>query len=61
MLRKVTSVIRGYHEYVDEWEPIAEDEYLLKREPNNVKDVNTEVSITSLSANCSPQQFNKQI
>ena len=40
MLLTVNSFIRGYHEYMDHWEPNAEDEFLLKREPDNVKDSN---------------------
>ena len=40
MLPKVKSFIRGYHAYMDDWEPNAEDEYLLKREPNNMNDSN---------------------
>lgn len=40
MLLKVKSFIRGYHAYMDDWEPNAEDEYLLKREPNNMNDSN---------------------
>ena len=40
MLLKVKSFIRGYHAYMDDWEPNAEDEYLLKRELNNMNDSN---------------------
>ena len=40
MLLKVKSFIRGYHAYIDDWEPNTEDEYLLKREPNNMNDLN---------------------
>ena len=35
---QVKSFIRGYHEYMDTWVPIIEDEYELKREPGNKKD-----------------------
>ena len=37
---KVTSFIRGYHEYLADWEPILRDIYKLMREPTNEKDVN---------------------
>ena len=37
---KVNSFIRGYHEYMIEWEPTPEDVYGLMREPNNIKDSN---------------------
>ena len=38
----VKSYIRGYHVYKDEsgWEPQLNEERILKREPNNVKDTN---------------------
>ena len=39
-LLKVKSFIRGYHAYMDDWEPNGENEYLLKREPNNMNDSN---------------------
>lgn len=37
----VESYLRGYHGYKDEpgWEPQLNDEGILKREPNNVKDI----------------------
>ena len=34
----VESYIRGYHEYVDIWEPKIDEKYELKREPENKKD-----------------------
>lgn len=37
---EVSSFIRGYHEYMDLWEPKIDDEYELKREPENKEDSN---------------------
>ena len=43
----VESYIRGYHVYKDEpgWEPQLNEERILKREPNNVKDTNAVVVV----------------
>ena len=35
---KITSFIRGYHEYKDIWQPVVGEILLLKTEPTNVKD-----------------------
>ena len=40
MLLKMKSFIRGYHAYMDDWEPNAEDAFLLTREPNNMNESN---------------------
>ena len=40
MLLKVKSFIWGYHAYIDEWEPNAEDAFSPKREPNNMNESN---------------------
>ena len=40
MLLKVKSFIWGYHAYMDDWEPNAEDVFSLKREPNNMNESN---------------------
>ena len=37
---RVNSFVRGYHDYLDIWQPEVGDEYSLKREPNNKKDAN---------------------
>ena len=38
---QVNSFLRGYHEYVTEWEPRLGDFYsLMRAEPNNIKDPN---------------------
>ena len=37
---RVSSFIRGYHAYMDDWEPKLDEEYPLKREPDNKKDEN---------------------
>ena len=37
---KVNSFIRGYHEYMDIWVPNVEEEFQLKREPDNKIDPN---------------------
>ena len=40
MLLKVKSFIWGYHAYMDDWEPNAEDAFSLKRELNNMNESN---------------------
>lgn len=40
MLLKMKSLIRGYDAYMDDWEPNAEDAFLLTREPNNMNESN---------------------
>ena len=37
---KVSSFIRGFHEYMAIWEPNIGDEHDLKREPGNKEDIN---------------------
>ncbi len=37
---QVTSFVRGYHVYLEVWEPKIGDEHCLKREPNNKEDDN---------------------
>ena len=37
---QVTSFVRGYHVYLEVWEPKIGDEHCFKREPNNKEDDN---------------------
>ena len=37
----VNSFVRGYHEYVDIWQPAISSEHSLRREPGNEVDKNT--------------------
>lgn len=60
---KVNSFIRGYHEYVTEWEPKLGDIYRLKREPQNIKDSNAVAIVreTSESTEKEPSQCHPNI
>ena len=31
--------IRGYHVYIDIWTPVIREEFVLRREPGNIKDI----------------------
>ena len=57
----VVSYIRGYHVYKDEsgWEPQLNEERILKREPNNVKDTNA-VAIVRLREEAYHQELSTQ-
>ena len=56
---EVESYIRGYqyHEYMDVWEPKIEEEYELKWEPENIKDLNAvAIVIPTNSTRCGRPQ-----
>ena len=57
----VVSYIRGYHVYKGEsgWEPQLNEERILKREPNNVKDTNA-VAIVRLREEAYHQELSTQ-
>ena len=46
---QVVSFIRGYHEYLDIWQPNIGDEHRLKREPNNKVDSNAVAVVSKYS------------
>ena len=59
---RVNSFVRGYHAYMEIWEPDVNDENPLKREPNNTADENA-VAVVQLqipSANQEPVHSSAQ-
>lgn len=52
----VNSFVRGYHEYMDVWEPIINEEYFLKREPGNKTDENAVAVVKANDSDASDQQ-----
>ena len=59
---QVNSIVRGYHAYMEIWEPDVNDENPLKREPNNTVDENA-VAVVQLqrpSANQEPVHSSAQ-
>ena len=45
---RVRSYIRGYHAYMDIWSPEVGDQLILRREPENVVDVNAVSVLTEM-------------
>ena len=53
---KVVSFVRGYHAYVDIWQPEIGEKRQLKREPSNIEDINSVAVVQERAGNAGNTQ-----